>query len=137
MATITASQVTHGRLNDITLEIDGSTGSIVWRHDQLDRIFLRRHGQPLQVYENNRRADYLSDGYRASSRLAGGHPEGFFEALANLYRGAFDDMWRCASGEKPASAGQSYPSVTDGCEGVRFVEACIASSRTDGWWQPY
>ncbi len=137
MATITASQVTHGRLNDITLEIDGSTGSIVWRHDHLDRIVLRRHGQPVQVYENNRRADYLSDGYRASSRLAGGHPEGFFEALANLYRGAFDDMWRCASGEKPASAGDSYPSVTDGCEGVRFVEACIASSRTDGWWQPY
>ena len=137
MATITASQVTHGRLNDITLEIDGSTGSIVWRHDHLDRIVLRRHGQPVQVYENNRRADYLSDGYRASSRLAGGHPEGFFEALANLYRGAFNDMWRCASGEKPASAGDSYPSVTDGCEGVRFVEACIASSRTDGWWQPY
>jgi predicted dehydrogenase len=137
MATITVSQVTHGRLNDITLEIDGSTGSLVWRHDQLDQIVLRRHGQPVQIYENNRRAEYLSDGYRATSRLPGGHPEGFFEALANLYRGGFDDMLRCTSGETPAFAGDSYPSVTDGCEGVRFVEACIASSRTDGWWQPY
>lgn len=137
MATITASQVTHGRLNDITLEIDGSTGSLVWCHDQRDQIVLRRHGQPVQVYENNRRADYLSEGYRSSSRLAGGHPEGFFEALANLYRSAFEDMARCSAGQAPTSAGLAYPSVIDGCEGVRFVEACLASSRTDGWWQPY
>jgi predicted dehydrogenase len=137
MATITASQVTHGRLNDIVLEIDGSTGSVVWRHEQPDLLVLRRHGQPVHVYESNRRADYLGAGFRASSRLPGGHPEGFFEALANLYRGAFEDMRRCEAGQHPEWAGVAYPSIHDGCEGVRFVDACIASSRTDGWWQPY
>jgi hypothetical protein len=47
MATITASQVTHGRLNDIHLEIDGSSGSLVWRHEQPEVFVLRRHGQPV------------------------------------------------------------------------------------------
>ncbi|MCL4207786.1 MAG: Gfo/Idh/MocA family oxidoreductase [Pirellulaceae bacterium] len=137
MATLTVSQVTHGRLNDIALEIDGSTGSMVWQHEQPERAIVRRHGQPVQVYESNRRAEYLGDAFRASSRLPGGHPEGFFEALANIYRGAFDDMLRRAAGQAAEAAGTTYPCVADGCEGMRFVEACLASCRTNGWWQPY
>ncbi len=137
MATITASQVTHGRLNDITLEIDGSTGSLVWRHEQPDVLIVRRHAQPVQVYECNRRADYLSDAFRAASRLPGGHPEGFLEAFANIYRHCFDDIVRHAGGEAASAAPPDYPTVVDGLEGVRFVDACIASARTNGWWQPF
>ncbi|MCH5376990.1 MAG: Gfo/Idh/MocA family oxidoreductase, partial [Planctomycetes bacterium] len=137
MATITASQVTHGRLNDITLEIDGSTGSLVWTHEQPDVLVLRRHGQPVQIYECNRRADYLGDSLHASTRLPGGHPEGFVGAFANVYRSCFDAMVRRAGGESLDSSPPDYPDVTAGLEGVRFVYACLASNRTSGWWQPY
>jgi predicted dehydrogenase len=137
LATITASQVTHGRLNDITLEIDGSTGSLIWRHERPDQLVIRRHGLPVQLYECNRRAAYLGDAFRAASRLPGGHPEGYLEAFANIYHQCFDDMVQQATGTTDSDRAPDYPNVTDGLEGVQFVDACIASGRTNGWWQPF
>jgi len=133
---ITVSQVTHGRLNDFSLEIDGSTGSLLWRQEAPNQLILRRYGVPVQIYERNPRAEWTSDSCRSASRVPGGHPEGFLEAFANIYRDSFDDMVKRAAGV-PISAGNTvYPNVYDGTEGVAFVHRCVTSSRENGAWQP-
>ncbi len=137
LALLTLSQVTHGRLNDLTLEIDGSEASLVWRQEDPNVLTVRRHGQPVQFYECNRRADYLEPQVQAVCRLPGGHPEGFLEAFANLYAAFLNDLGDRLTGHAAASPGTGYPSVIDGLEGVRFVEACISSGRSGGWWTPF
>lgn len=133
---LTVSQVTHGRLNDLVLEVDGTEASLIWRLEESNVLTVRRHAQPVQVYEANRRADYLDDIARAACRLPGGHGEGFLAAFANLYGDFFDDLVRRAGGETVDPRQTRYPNVFDGLEGVRFVQACVASGRTGGWWQP-
>jgi hypothetical protein len=75
---------------------------------------LRRFGEPARTYERNPAAPYTSDVSRQSSRLPGGHPEGFFEAFANVYRAAFDDMVARQTGTPPSRmSGSIQPSMTE------------------------
>jgi predicted dehydrogenase len=135
LAMITVSQISHGRLNDLTLEVDGSRGSLSWRQESPDQLTLRRFGQPALVFERNRRAESMSQSVRAACRLPGGHPEGFYEAFANVYRDAFADMQRRAAGHAFATENSLYPNVQDGLHGVLFVQQCVASSADGGVWQ--
>ncbi len=137
LATITVSQATHGRLNDIRLEVDGTRGSLTWKHANHERLVVRRHGQPVQVYERNQRIAY-SDTVRAACRLPGGHPEGLLEALANLYGDAFDAMVRRADRSADQTPRQPlYPTIADGVEGVYFVHLCLASHAERSAWKPW
>jgi len=133
---ITFSQITHGRLNDFRLEVDGTRGSIKWRQEHPNQLTVWRTGQATQTYDRHPTAGYTSDLARDGCRIPAGHPEGFFEAFANVYRAAFDDMARHAMGEPIDSRGSGYPSVHDGVEGVRFIEVCQASSESEGAWMP-
>lgn len=135
MGMITVSQVTHGRLNDLSLEIDGSTGSLLWRQEEPNELIVRRHGLPAQIFERNPRAEWTSNACRSASRLPGGHPEGFIEAFANIYRGSFDDMAKRAAGTAISAGSTMYPNVYDGAEGVRFIHQCVTSSRENGVWR--
>ena len=136
LGTITVSQVTQGQLNDLGFEVDGTRASLAWRQQAAEQLLVRRHGQPLAVYERQPRAAYLSAAGRSACRLPGGHPEGFFEALANLYRESLAAMADRAAGQVAAEAEHLYPDVYDGWEGVWFVRQGVASSRADGAWQP-
>lgn len=131
---ITFSQITHGRLNDLTLEVDGTKASLAWRQEDPNELIVRRTGQATQVYERQPVATYINDAGRAACRIPGGHPEGFFEAFANVYNAAFDDMILRIGGGEHSEATQ-YPNVRDGATGVRFVAACQASSTERGSWK--
>ena len=131
---IAFSQITHGRLNDLTLEVDGRDGSLSWRQEEPNQLVVRRCGEPAQVYDRNPNADYIEPPGREACRLPAAHPEGFFEAFANIYRGAFDDMIAVRTGGPRVTDGSTYPTVHDGVEGVRFVEACQQSSGANGNW---
>ena len=69
-------------------------------------------------------------------RLPSGHPEAFFEAFANVYRAAYDDICRRASGEDFEQIDTIYPNVNDGVEGMYFIQQCVASSNQNGAWLP-
>jgi hypothetical protein len=66
--------------------------------------------------------------------MPGGHPEGYIEGFANLYRDAAELMAAHRAGRKPRPAAAMTPNVLDGARGVAFVEASVASSRSDGAW---
>jgi predicted dehydrogenase len=134
MGTVTASQISHGRENDLFIEIDGTQGALQWRQEEPNYLVLRRNGEPQQIYTRNPNAPYMNDSGKAACRLPGGHPEAFFEAFANVYRSAFDDMARRAAGEPFETQDTVYPNVYDGVEGMYFIQQAVESSRQNGNW---
>ena len=99
-------------------------------------MIVRRNGQPHSMYTRDPNAPYVNDALKASCRLPSGHPEGFFEAFANVYRSAYDDMARRALGQTFEKKDTIYPNVGDGTEGMYFIQQCVASSRQGGEWLP-
>lgn len=133
---VTASQVTHGRENDLELEIDGTLASMKWRQEAPNELVVRRKGQPHQIYTRSPGAGTMTPLAEASSRLPAGHPEGFYEAFANLYSAVFDDIVRRAAGLPFERRDTVYPNVYDGVEGMLFIEQCVASNEANAAWMP-
>ncbi len=134
--TITASQISHGRENDVTLEVDGTKGSISWRQENPNELWLRRNGQPHQLYTRDPNASYAKPVTAESCRLPAGHPEAFFEAFANIYRSAFDNMAARIAGQNFEKVDTIYPNVFDGVEGMLFIQQSVNSSQNGGQWLP-
>lgn len=136
LGTVTASQISHGRENDLFIEIDGTKGSLQWRQEEPNVMVLRQNGQPHKLYTRDPNAPYMNDAGRGACRLPSGHPEAFFEAFANVYRAAYDDMAARATGEPFERLNTVYPNVFDGVEGMYFIQQCVASSQANGNWLP-
>lgn len=136
LGTVTASQITHGRENDIFIEVDGTKGALQWRQEEPNVMIVRRNGQPHAMYTRDPNASYMTPIAAASCRLPSGHPEAFFEAFANIYRFAYDDMTKRAAGEKFERTDTIYPNINDGVEGMYFIQQCVASSQENGAWLP-
>lgn len=136
LGTVTASQISHGRENDLSIEIDGTLASLSWRQENPNELFLRQNGAPHRLYTRDPNAPYMHAAGAAACRLPSGHPEAFFEAFANVYRAAYDDMCRRAAGEPHEGVDTIYPNVWDGVEGMLFIQQSVASSRQNGAWLP-
>ncbi|MCA9175027.1 MAG: Gfo/Idh/MocA family oxidoreductase [Planctomycetales bacterium] len=136
LTTVTASQISHGRENDLFIEVDGTKGALQWRQENPNEMIVRRNGQAHQIYTRSPGAGFMTDGANAACRLPSGHPEAFFEAFANVYRSAYDAMVARAAGESVEKTDTVYPNVHDGVEGMYFIQQCVASSQQDGAWLP-
>ncbi|QEG40315.1 Gfo/Idh/MocA family protein [Roseimaritima ulvae] len=136
LGTVTASQISHGRENDVVIEIDGTKGALQWRQENPNEMIVRQNGEPHKIYTRDPNAPYTNASGAAASRLPAGHPEAFFEAFANVYTAAFDAMVQRAEGGSPARRDTVYPNVYDGVEGMYFIQQCVASSDQDAAWLP-
>ncbi len=136
LGTVTASQITHGRENDVSIEIDGTKGALSWRQEEPNVMIVRTNGQPHRMYTRDPNAPFINDAAKAACRLPSGHPEGFFEAFANIYRAAYDSMVLRAEGKSFEKVNTIYPNVNDGVEGMYFIQQSVASSKAGGAWLP-
>jgi len=134
LGTVTASQISHGRENDLFIEIDGTKGAVQWRQEEPNVMVVRRNGQPHALYTRDPNAPYMNESGRAACRLPSGHPEAFFEAFANVYRATFDAIVQQKTGTKLETRDTVYPNVYDGAEGMYFIQQSVESSRQDGAW---
>jgi predicted dehydrogenase len=136
VGTVTASQISHGRENDLFIEIDGTKGALAWRQEEPNQMIVRRNGEPHAIYTRNPNAPFMNELGKSACRLPGGHPEAFFEAFANVYRFAYDDMAKRAQQQKFEKRDTIYPNVYDGAEGMYFIQQSVASSKENGAWLP-
>ncbi len=136
LGTVTASQISHGRENDLFIEIDGTKGALQWRQENPNEMIVRKNGSPHQIYTRDPNAPFMNAMGAAACRLPSGHPEAFFEAFANVYRFAYDAMIARATGESFETKDTIYPNVYDGAEGMYFIQQCVASSNENGAWLP-
>jgi predicted dehydrogenase len=135
LGTVTASQISHGRENDIWIEVDGTKASLEWHQEEPNKMWLRINGQPHRMYTRDPNAPFTTATAKASCRLPSGHPEAFLEAFANVYAAAYADMAARATGRKVDSAHSLYPNVADGTDGMNFITQCVASSKDGGAWR--
>ncbi|GIW78557.1 MAG: oxidoreductase [Gemmatales bacterium] len=136
LGTVTASQISHGRENDLWIEIDGTKGALEWHQEEPNKLIFRVNGQPIRVYTRDPNAPFASETHKASCRLPSGHPEAFFEAFANIYTAAYADMIARATKKTFDSKNSLYPNVADGVDGMNFITQCVASSKENGAWKP-
>jgi predicted dehydrogenase len=132
VATVTASQVTIGSLNDNGFRVIGTKGTITWNMTDHLSLHVYRNGQPVNVYRLGGGEEGLPESLNGYVRLPGGHPEGFHEALANLHR----TIQLQIKAKNGGDAGQAFPhpNVVDGAAGMAFIEAAVASSSDNGAW---
>jgi predicted dehydrogenase len=135
LGTVTASQISHGRENDVFIEIDGTKASLSWRQENPNEMIVRKNGEPHRIY-TRAGGPYLSEAAAAATRIPSGHPEGYLEAFANLYRSAYDAMVLRAEGKPFEKVNTVYPNVNDGVDGMHFIQQSVASSQQNGAWLP-
>ncbi len=135
LGTVTSSQISHGRENDLWIEVDGTKGSLEWQQEEPNKMWLKVNGQPHRLYTRDPKADYLTDTGKMSCRLPSGHPEAFLEAFANIYTAVYNDIALRATGGKFDIAHSLYPNVADGVDGMNFITQAVASSQENGAWR--
>ena len=129
-----ASQVSVGEENGLKIRVYGETGGLEWVQLEPNTLLAKWPDRPTQIIRPGVNYDNLCDAARANCRLPAGHPEGFIEAFANLYRN-FAEALRCRLDGKEPSAGQlDFPNVVDGVRGMAFIETVVASAKSDKKW---
>ena len=126
------SQVCVGHMNGLVTRIFGTEGAIEWVEENPNILSVTPKGQPTRIY--NRGMGYIHDGAAAFSRLPSGHPEGLYEAFANIYKAWISAVLKKANGEPLTDEDLDFPTAEDGLHGVRFVKACVESSARDAAW---
>jgi predicted dehydrogenase len=128
--TLVCSQIACGEENRLSLRVYGSHAALEWQQQEPNTLLFKPANRPWERWRTGH--GYMSAAAQAATRLPPGHPEGYLEAFANIYRGFMQDVRRVASGEPPA---RDYPGVQEGLRGLRFVAQAVASSRAGSQWQ--
>jgi len=128
--TLICSQVACGEENRLSLRVYGSQAGLEWHQQEPNTLLFKPAGRPWERLRTGH--SYLGAAARAATRVPPGHPEGYLEAFANLYRDFLQDVRRVAGGQPPV---RDYPGVHEGLRGLRFVAQAVASSRAGSSWQ--
>ena len=135
VGTLWSSAVNAGSMHGQKLRIVGSRASIEWWDERPNQLSFEVQGEPARILE--RGMDYLGPAALADDRIGAGHPEGLFEAWANLYYRFAIAMEASDRGDTERLASLRYPDIAAGVEGVRWVENCVRSADQGGVWVDY
>ncbi|MES2673940.1 MAG: Gfo/Idh/MocA family oxidoreductase [Pseudomonadota bacterium] len=126
-----ASQVAPGCENGLRIRIFGELAGIEWAQETPNELWFCELNKPRQRI--TRRGD-LSDVVARGVRVPGGHPEGYLEGFANLYKDIADILIARENGERHFLQ-DWVPDIHTGVEGMRFIDAVITSAKADGGWR--
>jgi predicted dehydrogenase len=129
---LTCSQIAAGEENALSIRIYGSKAGLEWHQMEPNTLLFKQPGKALQVLRTG--MPYMSYEAKAATRLPAGHPEGFLEAFANVYRLAVADIRHAESGESLVGG---YPTVYDGLRGMQFITKVVESSQKGGVWTDF
>jgi predicted dehydrogenase len=130
--TLMATQVAAGEENKICIRLYGERGGLEWHQQDPNTLLLKWPDRPSEIVRTG--SSYVSDAARYNTRVPAGHPEGYLEAFANLYRNFSQVLRAKASGQQPSKAAMDYPSVAEGVRAMAFIETMIASSNATQKW---
>lgn len=126
--TLVASQICTGDSNGLEISIWCEDAGLHWRQEQPNALRVAPRGEPEQIWTPGVDRKYLGQSAMSVTRTPSGHPEGYLEAFANIYR----DFANAVRGNVPAQP--SYASLADGVAGMRFIQAAYDSSEAGAAW---
>lgn len=128
-----ASQVATGCENALRLRIYGTRAGLEWRQEDPNRLVFSPLGEPARIV--TRGAPSMGADGAYATRIPSGHPEGWIEAFAQIYRDAAEQIRARAEGRDPDPRAGLLPTVEDGERGMRFVAAAVRSHHDGGVWR--
>ena len=128
--TLMASQIAAGERNRLCLRVYGENGSIEWHQEEPNTLSVKWLDGPEELRHAG--GGYLGADALAVTRLPAGHPEGYIEAFAVLYR-EFADVLLAREAGNPAPLPETLPGIEAGVRGMRFIERTIESDRLSNW----
>jgi len=129
---LSASQVAAGEENALKIRVYGEKGGLEWNQMEPNTLLIKWLNEPAQVYRAGQA--YLSEAAKHNTRVPGGHPEGYLEAFANIYRNFALTLSAQIHGSTPTEAMLDFPKVEDGVRGMTFIDSVVASSQSDQKW---
>jgi predicted dehydrogenase len=127
-----SSQIAVGQDNGLRIRVYGTRAGIEWAQENPNYLRVSYVGKPTERLSRGR--DKMSPRAQALSRIPSGHPEGYFEAFANIYSTYLTALSKRISGQALTGDDLDFPGIEDGVRGVRFIERCVASSNKGAAW---
>lgn len=133
-----ASQVAAGEENALKIRIYGEKGGIEWAQHEPNTLLVKWLDQPAQILRaGGNYGDRLSSFATANCRTPGGHPEGYLEAFANIYRNFAQTLSARIDGTTPTPEMLDFPNTQDGLRGMAFIDNVVASAASTEKWTEY
>jgi predicted dehydrogenase len=133
-----ASQVAAGEENALKIRIYGEKGGLEWAQHDPNTLLVKWLDAPTQILRaGGNYSDRLSKYAIHNSRTPGGHPEGYLEAFANIYRNFALTLSAKIDGTTPTPEMLDFPNTNDGLRGMAFIDNVVASGASDQKWTPY
>lgn len=130
-----ASQISAGEENALNIRVYGEKGGLEWHQMEPNTLKVKWLDRPTELYRTGSHLDRWSGVAAANTRIPAGHPEGYIEGFANIYRNFAKALrHRLAEGTNPAQ--YDFPDVHDGLRGMQFIEAVVGSSQAGAVWTP-
>ncbi len=129
--TMTFSQIATGEENNLGIKVYGTKGSIEWYQENPNELVVRWVDKPKQIFTPGG-----NGGYPEASeyvRIPAGHPEGYLEGFATIYRSFAKELNQIKAGNTP-SVLPDFPTVKDGIRGMKFIYAAVESSKQNASW---
>lgn len=130
-----ASQICAGEENNLAIRVYGDRGGFEWRQMEPNTLTVRYIDQPIKVFRTG--GVGVCTAAQAHTRIPAGHPEGYLEAFANIYRNVAMCIAAQIEGREIDPIYHDYPSVEDGLRGMQFIYAVIESGKSDQKWLPF
>ncbi len=127
-----ATQVAAGEENNLNIRVYGEKGGLEWRQEDPNTMILKWLDRPKEIIRAGQK--YLSDDAKAFTRTPAGHPEGYLEAFANIYRAFTRAVRDYKPGKKMNLAKYDFPDVADGVRGMNFVQTAVKSASSTRKW---
>jgi predicted dehydrogenase len=129
-----ATQVAAGEENNLNIRVYGEKGGLEWHQEEPNTLILKWLDRPREILRAG--WSYLSDDAKSFTRTPSGHPEGYLEAFANIYRAFTQAVRDYKPGKKINPAKYDFPDVEDGVRGMMFVDTVIKSANSTRKWTP-
>jgi predicted dehydrogenase len=135
---LVASQIAAGEENNLTLRIYGEKGSVEWAQMEPNTLLVKWLDQPAQILRaGNNYPNILRKAALDNCRTPGGHPEGYLEAFANIYKNFAHTLLAKLEGKTPTKEMLDFPKVDEGLRGMAFIENVVASGKSNEKWTEF
>ncbi|WP_207435779.1 Gfo/Idh/MocA family protein [Sabulibacter ruber] len=130
-----ATQIAAGEENNVRIRVYGEHGGLEWQQDIANTLLVKWLDRPAEIVRTG--SGYVGSYAKHNSRTPGGHPEGYLEAFANLYRNFALTIKARLQGQEPQPEWLDFPGIEEGVRGMAFIENVIAAGQSETKWNQF